>query len=322
MKNLGKGEGENGIHKPVLLEEVCRAFGLVAPLNNQAQKKKSLIVDATLGSGGHAKELINRGAYIIGIDADRRMVEIASDSLKKLFCPSGGCEKYFTVVNDNFVHIKYILANLSIQSVDGVLLDLGISSYHYMFSRGFSFNERGSQLDMRISDDYGVSASDLLNALPKTKLNYLFEKVMPYPDARKVVRAVVEKRSLRKIQTVADFTDILDKIHFGRSGKRISDYTLPFMALRIAVNSELENLRDALRSSYDVLKKDGVLAVISFHSGEDRIVKNLFKEISSRDEGIICADVIVPDISEILKNPKARSAKLRVIKKNYEKIII
>ena len=325
--NNGVREDGNIIHKPVLLEEVCQAFGSFAPLNYQAQKIKPIIVDATIGAGGHSVELIKRGAYIIGVDADREMVKIAGENLKKTLramrlsepeaCPTGNCNDLFTIVNENFINLERILKDLKIHKVDGILFDLGISSYHYTFDRGFSFQDPDSPLDMRLSKDQQVTGADLLNALPKKQLADMFLKALPYVRSSRLSNAVLEYREVKKIEKTGDFLEIIAKVTplAFRERRRINNSTLPFMALRMAVNSELENLKLALDRSWHLLKQNGVLAVITFHSGEDSVVKEIFNKFARLGEGLVGGKFVRPDELEIRDNPRARSAKLRFIQK-------
>ena len=315
--NNGVREDGNIIHKPVLLEEVCQVFGSFALLNNQAQKIKPIIVDATIGAGGHSGELIKRGAYVVGMDADREMVKIARENLKKLTCLTGNYNDFFTIINDNFINIERALKDLKIDMVDGILFDLGISSYHYTFDRGFSFQDPESPLDMRLSGDQQVTGADILNALPKKQLADMLLKTMPYRGSMGLSKAVLEYRNVKKIEKVGDFLEIIEKVTplTYRERRKISNSTLPFMALRMAVNSELENLKIAIDRSWHLLKQNGVLVVISFHSGEDAVVKENFNNLTRSGEGLVSGKFVRPGELEIRDNPRARSAKLRFIQK-------
>jgi len=325
MMNKQKNNGKI-VHEPVLLEEVCEAFDLIAPLNNQVEEKtKPVVVDATLGGGGHAMEFIKRGAYVLGIDADEKMVRIAGENLQqfvesKFACPTDNYHKYFEIVHANFRDIDEIAGDQNIEKVDAVLFDLGISSYHYQFSeKGFSFKDPKSALDMRMSEAQKVTAADLLNALSKDQLTNLFSETLPFFQAQKLSRMVISFRQEKAIVTTGDFSDIINSA-FGKNRKfnskrKISLPTLPYLALRMAVNFELDNLRTALPKAWKLLKTNGTLAVISFHSGEDRIVKEIFGNWLKNGEGAIYKKLTVPSSDEISKNPRSRSSKLRIIKK-------
>ncbi len=310
----------DAVHKPVLLNEVCRVFGLIAPLKYQAKiGEKPIIIDATVGGGGHASELIKKGAYVIGIDADEKMIGIAGENLRKLACPTGNCEKFFKLVNANFVSIDRIADDNGLKSVDAILFDLGISSFHFLFNKGFSFHNSEAPLDMRLSESQKVTAADLLNALPKKSLVELFSEVLPHFQSIKISKEIMGFRKVRKIVNVGDFLDIINRSFSSgktKPGKnKISPPTLAFMALRIAVNSELDNLKIALNKSWKLLAVGGKMAVISFHSGEDGVVKDYFKKIDREKAGEMYKKLIVPSNEEVEMNPRARSAKLRVITK-------
>lgn len=325
MLNEVSREEEERVHKPVLLEEVCQMFNLVAPLNNQAQKvTHQIIVDATLGAGGHAAEFIKRGAYVFGMDADEKMINIAGKNLRhtvdKLSCPTGNYDQFFNIVNANFTSIDRVLKENNINAIEGVLFDLGISSYHYMFKdKGFSFQDPVAPLDMRLSESQNVTAADLLNALPMGGLVDLFSQVLEKHQAVKISKEIVRLREVKKIEKVGDITNICNRVLYIRRPMRrkgvLSGPTLPFLALRITVNSELDNLKVGLGKAWRLLKNGGALAVISFHSGEDRIIKEYFRSIAKSSGGATVEKPIRPKNQEISDNPRARSAKLRVIYK-------
>jgi 16S rRNA (cytosine1402-N4)-methyltransferase len=235
-------------------------------------------------------------------------------------CPTGNYEKYFRLVNENFIYIDRVAHENGLNTVDGVLLDLGISSYHYRFNKGFSFQHTESPLDMRLSDKQKVTAADLLNALPLQSLTDLFCVTMSFSEGKRLAKGVTEFRKVKKILTTGD---LIETIHatfpdlaFLPKRKSISFPTLPFLALRIAVNTELDNLSIALGKAWGLLKDKGRLVVISFHSGEDKIVKNYFKDLEMAGFGKIVMKLIKPSESEIENNLRARSAKMRVIEKS------
>ena len=323
------------LHKPVLVKEVNQAFGLIAPLKFQARKsKKRIIIDATVGGGGHAAEFIKTGVFVLGIDADDKMIKIAGANLRKVVdeldvntfkssklkaCPTGNYEEYFRLVNENFIFIDKIARINGLNTVDGVLLDLGISSYHYRFNKGFSFQNPESPLDMRLSENQRVTAADLLNALPRHSLTDLFCVTMPFSEGKRLAIGITKFRNTKKIDTVGDLLDVI-RVTFPYlkvlpRKKSISFPTLPFLALRIAVNSELDNLIVVLKKAWNLLNANGRLVVISFHSGEDKIVKNYFNDMEKEGSGKIIYRLLRPSKSEIENNLRARSAKMRVIEK-------
>lgn len=254
--------------------------------------KSSQIIDATLGTGGHSNAIIEKGGNVLGIEADPKILEIAKDRLK-----SKG-----KFVLGNFVDIEKIAKENKFNKVTGIIFDLGVSNIHLLDDdRGFSFSDSNQLLDMRLNPNIqGVKASDLLNALDKTQLTNLFLKVVSFDSAKKIAERIVNQRP---IKTVGDLTLVIKDLPHKRS---LNPLTLPMLALRIAVNSELENLDESLPKAYDLLSKGGKLLVITFHSGEERIVKNFFQKRG---------EVILPSQEEIFNNPKSRSAKLYVLKK-------
>ena len=260
-------------HEPVLLKEVVEALHI----NNQGR-----YVDATLGAGGYSLEILRRGGIILGIDADPKMVAIAKERLEKVL-----------IVNANFVNIDSIARENGFENVDGIVFDLGVSNIHFLGDdRGFSFSDKEAPLDMRLNPDtQAVKASDLLNKLRGDQLKLM----LGWNLAQEVVKA----RAIKPFGKVGDLTALIGEKRFDKTHPA----TKAFLALRMAVNSELENLREALPKALGLLRKGGVLAVVTFNSDEDRVVKNF------RGGG----KIILPSREEVLHNPKARSAKLRVL---------
>jgi len=268
-------------------------------------KSQANYIDATLGTGGHAFEILKNGGRVLGIDMDPEMIKIAKERLSKEFDGEN-----FKLVNDNFVNIDSIAKENGWTNVDGILFDLGVSNLHLKdLERGFSFENPESDLDMRLnSNSQGVKASDLLNVLRGDQLTEMFMVTVDPGPARWLSSRILKSRELAKIETVGDFLEICKGLRTGKTG--LSEATLPFLALRIAVNSELDNLRVVLPKAYEVLGNGGRMVVISFHSGEDRIVKDFIKD----------SEITTPSQEEIYENPRARSAKMRVIeKKDYIK---
>lgn len=301
----------NNFHEPVMVQEVLESLNLKAPLKTQAQ-----VVDATLGTGGHAIEIVKTGAKVLGIDLDAGLLKIAKERLKKACLTMHrrvhGC---FKLVQGNFRNIDKIARNSDFTDVDAILFDLGISSAHFASaSRGFSFGERSASLDMRLDpENQSVTAADLLNVLPKSQLEKLFGKVLSKVSSRKLVGKLILARKKRKIKTVGDFLQIVGK---EAAKAKLHPATLAFLALRIAVNSELENLREALPKAFRLLKKEGRLVALSFHSGEDAIVKDFFRKMGNEEKAyVLTKKPVLPNRDEVKRNPKARSAKLRVLRK-------
>lgn len=308
------------IHEPVLLGEVRKALRLesVAPLNIQARPAYAgRFIDATVGTGGHSLEIVKRKKDLIGIDVDSRHLEVAGKRLKKACpVPEKDVRVPFKLVQGNFAKIDEIAKKHKFENVDGILFDLGVSSLHFEDnSRGFSFKNRSAPLDMRFDQrSQGVTASDLLNSLRNDQLQELFEVVLDRRFAKKLTEKVVESRAKGLIKTVGDFLEIVKGVIPTRG--KLHPATLPFLAVRIAVNSELENLKEALPRAFSLLKARGRLVIISFHSGEDREVKSFFRKMQRKGYAkVITKKPILPTKAEIAKNPRARSAKMRVLEK-------
>ena len=266
---------------------------MVSEVLAHLNKKKSA-VDATLGTGGHSLKLLEAGVKVLGIEADPEILEIAKERLIKFNC---------LLVHGNFKDIDKIVRENGFNKVGGILFDLGVSNLQLMDeSRGFSFSNPSAFLDMRI-DKKGqeVTGSILLNALRKDQLENMFSKVLDESSARWLAKRVLEKREIEPIKTVGDFLEICEGL---RGKTRLNPATLPMLAVRIAVNSELENLKEALPKAYDLLEAGGKLLVISFHSGEEEVVKSFSKDF---------VGPIKPTIEEVANNPRARSAELFVL---------
>lgn len=294
-------------HEPVLVNEVV---GVFAPLY------KARIIDATLGTGGHTLELVKGGADVLGIEADGEMLEVGYERLKKA-CPTPNKNGLgsFKLVNDNFRNIDSIAQKENFDEVKGVLFDLGVSNIQLVSpDRGFSFSNPKAKLDMRLDrSTQGLTGADLLNALREDHLINLFKKVLSFGDSRYLAKRIIEARERKPISTVGDFLSVTRGV---KTKRGLNPATLPFLALRIAVNTELENLNEVLPKAFDLLTKGGRLAVIVFHSGEREIVLDFFFQNERRGAGkILTRRPIVPGDAEINKNPRARSATLYVLEK-------
>lgn len=286
-------------HTPVLLQELVERLD---------PRRGSIIVDATFGFGGHAREVskkIGKRGKLIGFERDEDIVlRVKHDVL----------ENNITLINDNFTNLKKNLDRLGIDKVDGVYFDLGISTFHYHGSgRGFSFS-KDEPLDMRLDKDSAVSARDLINGLSKDELANLFYNLSQEYRSRQIAAEIVKYRRRRKIETSKELADIISRTT-PRHG-RIHPATKVFQALRIAVNNEIDNLSEGLNQAVKVLNKDGKLLVITFHSGEDRVVKNFLKDAARAGEvEILTKKPLQPTRQECINNPPSRSAKLRVARR-------
>jgi len=284
------------IHKPVMLEKVM-GYLQVTP--------GKIIVDATIGLGGHSIEILkalkNEG-LLIGIDRDEESLSIAEERLRKI-------AKNFKLYSTTYDDIPKILEDLNIQKVDGILFDLGFSSFHIEESgRGFSFQRLEEPLDMRFSKEVTkTTAADILNNLSEKELEDIFKNFGEEPYAKKIAKGIVEKRKGKPFSKVNDLVELIDKI-VPRSKKHPA--TRVFQALRIAVNDELKNLEKGLATIHEVLNLRGRVVFLTYHSLEDRIVKNFLKQNQDKFY-ILTKKVERPSFEEIKDNPRARSAKLR-----------
>lgn len=300
-------------HIPVLLKEVLY-FLDVSPGKR--------FIDATVGGSGHTEAILQSGGEVLGVDISPVALRLAEERIKKA-CPVPKVR----LVQGNFKDILQIAQNAGFKKVDGILFDLGIASFQLAEpSLGLSFMKDGP-LDMRLDPTLGVQARDLVNSLPEDKLYELFYEIGQEKRALEIARAIVSARSVKLFETTTDLRRVAEEVYERRekvkgpstirygTGKRqkIHPATKVFMALRIAVNLEFENLNRALPQALELLRPGGRLAVISFHSGEDRIVKQFFKEEEKKKMiKILTKKPIMPSSAEIEENPRARSAKLRV----------
>ena len=299
-------ENEN-YHESVLVHEVLGSF---APLKN------ARIIDATVGTAGHTLALIKEGAEVLGIEADSKILEVAERRLEEA-CPTPNQDGWgsFRLVNANFKDLDKIALDNGFKDVDGIFFDLGVSNIHLTSaSRGFSFSNPDVPLDMRIDPKtQGVTGADLLNGLRQDQLSALFGLTLDHGSSRWLTKRTISVRETSPIKSVGDFLEICEGL---RVKGRLHEATLPFLALRMAVNSELENLKEVLPKAFSHLKKGGKLSVITFHSGEKKVVLDFFQEKKRENAGEILTDGgVKPKEEEIDKNPRARSAELWTLKK-------
>jgi 16S rRNA (cytosine1402-N4)-methyltransferase len=271
------------------------------------------VVDCTLGLGGHAAELLRRvtpGGRVIGIDLDPRHVELAREALQTV---AGG---QFQLFNTNFAGLPAVLAQAGVDWADGILADVGVASPQIDDpQRGFSYRRPGP-LDMRMDPTRGRPASHFVNTTPERELAAALRELGDEDDADAIAALIVERRRDRPIETTEDLTAIVcearDFTLKRAAGAKLHPAARTFQALRILVNRELANLDRLLAVLPDCLKPGGVAAIISFHSGEDRRVKQAFRD--GLRAGIyqqISPDPLVADEQEQAENPRSRSAKLR-----------
>ncbi|MFH1905428.1 MAG: 16S rRNA (cytosine(1402)-N(4))-methyltransferase RsmH [bacterium] len=289
-------------HIPVLLNEV---LGLVCI------EPEGIYVDCTIGEGGHAEAILNiihPKGFLIGIDCDKSVLEIAESRLGK-FAGS------FKLVHDNFLNITDICSQLNIKAVDGIIFDIGMSSYQIDNpERGFSFNKNGP-LDMRMDRSSNLTAQSLINNLSYDELAEIFFKYGEERYSKRIASRIITERKKESIQTTGELVTIIKKA-IPLKRYRIHPATRVFQSLRIATNNELEDLSAAITHGFSLLKKEGRMCIISFHSLEDRITKNKFREFKMNEQAkIITKKPLTPTREEIDRNIRSRSAKLRVLEK-------
>jgi len=299
---------EQAYHIPALLHETIEGLDI---------KPDGIYVDVTFGGGGHSREILKhlgKNGRLFGFDQDLDAINNIID------------DKRFTFVRSNFRYLKNFLQYHQIDKVDGILGDLGVSSHHFdEADRGFSFRFDGA-LDMRMNTASKVTAASILNTYTEEQLADVFYLYGELHNSRKIARTIAQSRSKEPIERIFQFIEIL-KPYFGRE-KEKKDMARVFQALRIEVNNEMDVLETLLKQSLEVLNPEGRLAILTYHSLEDRLVKNFFK--SGNFEGKLEKDfygnviaplkpvnnkVIIASEEEINRNPRARSAKLRVAKK-------
>ncbi|PIP51697.1 16S rRNA (cytosine(1402)-N(4))-methyltransferase [Candidatus Berkelbacteria bacterium CG_4_8_14_3_um_filter_33_6] len=292
-------------HTPVLVKEIAEIF-------SKNLSNGSVFIDGTVGLAGHTIELANyfdrqkKKATIIGVDQDVKMLALALENVRK---NKTNCEIYLK--KENYAELYLVLKNYQLIGVDGVLLDLGVNSAQFDdLTRGFSFN--AEKLDMRFDESKKLTAHTIVNFYSEKELGNILAKFGEVKGAYGIAKKIVEDRP---IKTTFELKRLLEQNYQTRKGK-INPATLVFQALRIEVNSELKNLENFLKSINNILNTGGIVAIISFHSLEDRLVKNYFYQlVESGEFKYLKNKLIVPSAEEIAQNLRARSAKLRVIKK-------
>ncbi|MCG9129210.1 16S rRNA (cytosine(1402)-N(4))-methyltransferase RsmH [Candidatus Poribacteria bacterium] len=312
-------------HVPVLSNEIINYLNL---------KNDGIFVDATVGLGGHSQNILKHFDCIkrlIGIDLDQSALALAENQLYEY-------KEKINLVQGNFKNLTNILKNLGVNSVDGVLMDLGVSSLQLDTPhRGFSFQKSGD-LDMRMDTENGISAADIINDSSPEELISIFEEFGEERYSKRIVREIISTRKLERVTSTLQLARIVENAYPKKSNPRnrnnsrkIHPATRVFQALRITVNKELENLKKGLDDAVSLLNPDGFLCIISFHSLEDRIVKRRFQGLSKscicppkipicicnhkKVLNILTKRPVIPCVEEIENNPRARSAKLRVATK-------
>ena len=302
-------------HKPILVKPILEALNI---------KADGVYVDCTFGRGGHSTEILKRlsSGRLIAIDQDSDAIDSAKNLQKQY--PN------LTIVHDNFRHLKSILESLDLRSVDGILIDLGVSSPQFDDEeRGFSYRSN-HRLDMRMDTRQSLDAYTVVNTYRFEDLFRCLKEYGEEPYAKQIARKIEQSRMIKPIETTFELVDVIKS---ALPSKVLSQKGHPakqsFQALRIEVNDELSSLDDVLKQAISALKPDGRLAILSFHSLEDRRVKRVFldhctvftpknlplKDLPKASYELLTKNAVVADEEERLDNPRSHSAKLRVLKK-------
>ena len=299
---------ETVYHVPVLLKETVDGLNV---------RPGGTYVDVTFGGGGHSREVLSRlgeNGRLLGFDQDEDAERNVPDDGR------------FTFVRSNFRYLKNFLRYHGVEQVDGILADLGVSSHHLdEAERGFSFRFDG-RLDMRMNRQAALTAADVVNTYDEERLADVFRLYGELKNARRLAGVLVKARATREVQTIADFLEVVKPL-FGREREK-KELAKVFQALRIEVNQEMQALIEMLNAATQVLRPGGRLAVITYHSLEDRLVKNLMRtgNVEGKEDKdffgnrqtpfrIVTNKVVVPGQDELEANPRSRSAKLRVAEK-------
>jgi len=314
---LRKLKDEEVWHKPVLLERVIEFL---------ITDKSGIYVDATIGTGGHAERILrelNENGKLIGIDKDEDSLKISEQRLRRF-------GKKVIFFHQSYIQLPEILKRLSLESIKGLLLDLGLSSYQLeKAERGFSYSLKGP-LDMRFDQKEVKSALQVVNGYPFERLKKIFRDYGEERYSSRIAQAIVQNRKVKKIDTTKELKDIIQSI-LRTKNDEIKTLSRVFQALRIEVNTELIELKEGLENGIKALAANGRICVLSYHSLEDRMVKEKFNMLArgcvcppgypvcvcggKKSLMILTRKPITAEVSEIIENPKARSAKLRAAEK-------
>lgn len=299
------------VHKSVLFDEAIKALDL---------NENKIIVDGTAGGGGHSGEIAKRTKRVISIDQDPDAITVLNERL--------GDKENVTIVHDNYSNIKNIISNLNIEKIDGLLLDLGVSSFQLdTAERGFSFH-KDAPLDMRMSKS-GLSAYDVVNNYDERQLADIIYRYGEEKFSRRIAANIVKARAKKPIETTFELVDIIKSSMPQKAMRDAHPARRTFQAIRIEVNAELDVLKSTLEDAFDILAPGGRIAIITFHSLEDRIVKEQFAKwcqgCTCPKEFPVCVcgkkpkgktfKSISPSKEELEENPRARSSRLRIFEK-------
>ena len=299
------------VHKSVLFDEAIKALDL---------NENKIIVDGTAGGGGHSGEIAKRAKRVISIDQDPDAIAVLNERL--------GDKENVTIVHDNYSNIKNIISNLNIEKIDGLLLDLGVSSFQLdTAERGFSFH-KDAPLDMRMSKSR-LSAYDDVNNYDERQLADIIYRYGEEKFSRRIAANIVKARAKKPIETTFELVDIIKSSMPQKAMRDAHPARRTFQAIRIEVNAELDVLKSTLEDAFDILAPGGRIAIITFHSLEDRIVKEQFAKwcqgCTCPKEFPVCVcgkkpkgktfKSISPSKEELEENPRARSSRLRIFEK-------
>jgi 16S rRNA (cytosine1402-N4)-methyltransferase len=283
-------------HIPVLLEEVT---------NNLVIEDDRLFVDATIGGAGHSCHLLERYPHLklAGIDADGGALKLAEERLHAY-------RDRVTLIRGNFRNLKQLLPERGILSFDSILFDIGLSTYQILGKRGFSFND-DAYLDMRMDDRAPLTAYEVVNTYSYDRLLTILREYGEEEKAVKITKAILEARKKKPITTAKELSEVVSQAKW-RTGK-VHPATKTFQAIRIEVNDELEAIKTAIGDAAEMLRSRGRIGVMSFHSLEDRIVKEMFRNAEILE--VVTRKPMRPGRDEIRRNPSSRSAKFRIAQK-------
>lgn len=301
-------ENEQIYHVPVLLQQSIEGLNI---------QPAGIYVDVTFGGGGHSKEILKhlgKNGHLLSFDQD-------TDAERNIMD-----DKRFTFVRSNFRYLQNFLRYYGVEQIDGLLADLGVSSHHFDESeRGFSFRADGP-LDMRMNKRAGLTAADVVNEYTEEKLADVFYLYGELKNSRKLANTICKAREKQKIYTINAFLEVIKPLY--NKDREKKELAKVFQALRIEVNQEMEALKEMLQTATKLLKPKGRLVVITYHSLEDRMVKNLMKTGNVEGKAdkdfygrvntpysLVNNKVIIPSDEEIERNPRSRSAKLRIAEK-------
>lgn len=289
------------IHQPVMLAEAIEALQV---------KADCWYLDATFGAGGHSRAILDKGAGVIAMDWDENSIALGKERFAKAIQ-----EQRLILIKDSFANLANAIRPLKIK-ICGILFDFGTSVDQLTANdRGLSFNHPDAPLDMRLDQSKKLQAKDLLNLLSLQDLTQILSELGGERQAFAIAKKIVAKRKQRAFTKVADLLAVINEVKSKQFG-HLHPATKVFQALRIAVNGELENIKQALPQALAVLEPLGRIVTIAFHEGEDRVAKNLFKDWQMAQLGTaMCKKPLTPSTLEIINNPRSRSAKLRIFEK-------